>query len=95
MSFYVYLIITSNSKKKLSYVGYTTDLKKRLKLHNTSKGAKFTRGKNWLLVYKKRYKSKSIALKEEYRLKKDKKKRNKIKNDYIKKNFVKDEINKN
>ncbi len=83
--FYVYLIITFDTKKILSYVGYTTDLNKRLKLHNTSKGAKFTRGKKWSLVFKKSYKSKSRALKEEYRLKKDIKKRNKIKNDYIKK----------
>ena len=57
----------------------TNDLKKRISLHNSSKGAKYTRGKKWLLAYKKSYNSKSKALKEEYRLKKDKKKREKIK----------------
>mgnify|MGYP001183862019 CR=1 FL=1 len=86
MSFYVYLIVTFDLNKILSYVGYTIDLKKRLKLHNSSKGAKFTRGKKWLLAYKKGYKSKSKALKEEYSLKKDRKRRNKIKNEFIYKN---------
>ena len=62
-----------------SYVGMTNNLTKRINLHNLSKGAKYTRGKKWYLAYKKSYNSKSKALKEEYRLKKDKKKREKIK----------------
>ncbi len=71
MRFFVYLIIAKNNNNKLiSYVGYTSNLKNRLKLHNTSKGAKFTRGRNWVLAYKKAYNSKSIAMKYEYRLKK-------------------------
>ncbi len=32
--------------RNISYVGYTKNLKNRLRLHNSSKGAKFTRGKN-------------------------------------------------
>ena len=70
----------------ISYVGYTVDVKNRLKLHNTSKGAKFTKGRKWILIYKKEFKSKSEALKEEYKLKKDYKLRSKLKLDYIKKN---------
>ena len=57
----------------------TKDLDKRIALHNSAKGAKYTKGKKWHLAYKKSYNSKSKALKEEYRLKKDKKKREKIK----------------
>ena len=57
----------------------TKDLDRRITLHNFSKGAKYTKGKKWLIAYKKSYNSKSKALKEEYRLKKDKKKREKIK----------------
>ena len=68
----------------ISYVGYTNNLKKRLILHNLSKGAKFTRGRKWKLVYSKKFLSKSIALKEEFKLKKDYKLRNKIKEKYIK-----------
>ena len=67
----------------ISYVGYTNNLKNRIKLHNNSKGAKFTKGKKWKLIYKKKYSSKSLAMKEEYSLKKDKKRRNKIKFNYI------------
>ena len=69
--FYVYLIVTKNNNKLISYVGYTNNLEKRLKLHNQSKGAKFTRGRLWKLIYFKRYKSRIKALKEEYRLKKN------------------------
>ena len=55
-------------------------------MHNMSKGAKFTRGREWILIYKKEYKSKSEALKQEYKLKKDYKKRNIIKTNFLKKN---------
>jgi len=83
MSYYVYLIATKKNNKIISYVGYTKNLKNRLTLHNNSKGAKFTRGRNWKIVYSKKYKNKIKAMKEEYILKKDKKLRNslKLKND--------------
>ena len=80
MSFYVYLICAKNNRNSLiSYVGYTNDIKKRISLHNSSKGAKFTRGKKWQLLYKKRFASKSKAMKYEYVLKKDNTKRKDIK----------------
>ena len=81
--FYVYLIVTNNSDRLISYVGYTNNLSKRIKLHNNSKGAKFTKGRNWKLIYYKKYKTKNEALKEEYKLKKDYKLRSKIKQNYI------------
>ena len=84
MIFSVYLIISNKNKKYLSYVGYTNNLKKRLLLHNSSKGAKFTKGKKWKLIYSKDYSSKSIAMKEEYKLKKNLKLRKLIKEKYIK-----------
>jgi len=80
---FVYLIITQNEHNIVSYVGYTNNLKKRLNLHNLSKGAKFTRGRKWRLIYSKKYSNKSIALKEEFKLKKDYKLRNIIKEKYI------------
>jgi len=85
MRFYVYLIISKKFNKYTSYVGYAKNVKKRVDLHNKSKGAKFTKGKNWILAYTKSYKNKSIAMKEEYKLKKNFKLRNKIKKDFIKK----------
>ena len=72
MPYFVYLIITEDvSKKSLSYVGYTGNIKKRLNMHNSGKGAKFTRGKKWKLVYYEQYDSKSDAMKKEYKLKKN------------------------
>jgi putative endonuclease len=83
MDFFVYLLITKNKKSYISYVGFTNNINKRLKLHNTGKGAKFTRGRKWTLIYKKRYKSKSIAMKEEYKLKNNRKMRILLKTEYI------------
>ena len=72
MPYFVYLIVSKlKNKKKLSYVGYSKDLKKRLSLHNSGKGAKFTRGNKWKLVYYEKHDSKSDAMKNEYKLKKD------------------------
>ena len=79
------MILTKINGRLISYVGYTKDLKKRLTLHNTSKGAKFTKGKKWKIIYSKRYNSKSMAMKNEYLLKKNFKKRNVIKSKYINK----------
>ena len=79
MKYFVYLLVSKKDSKFSSYVGMIKDLKKRINLHNSSKGAKYTKGKKWILAYKKSYNSKSKALKEEYSLKKDKKKREKIK----------------
>jgi len=81
---FVYLIITQNKRNIVSYVGYTNNLKKRLNLHNLSNLAKFTRGRKWKLIFSKKFSNKSIALKEEFKLKKDYKLRNKIKERYIK-----------
>jgi len=77
------MILTKINDKYVSYVGYTKNLKNRLRLHNSSKGAKFTRGKKWKVIYSKRYDSKSKAMKNEYLLKKDKKKRDIIKSKFI------------
>ena len=79
MTFYVYLIVSKVKNKTISYVGYTNNLNKRLTLHNSNKGAKFTKGKTWKLVYYEKYDSKSEAMKEEYNLKKNYYLRNKLK----------------
>ena len=84
MIFYVYLIVTKNKNRLISYVGYTNNLKKRVKLHNDSKGAKFTKGRLWKLAYYQTYKTKSVALKQEYKLKKDYNLRSRIKKKYLK-----------
>ena len=77
-------MLKSLSRNSVTYVGYTNNLKKRINLHNTNKGAKFTRGRNWILAYSKKYISKSVAMREEYKLKKNVKLRNKIKSKFNK-----------
>ena len=77
------MLLTKHSGKFISYVGYTNNLKNRLSLHNSSKGAKFTKGKKWEIIYSKKYPNKSKAMKDEYKLKKDYKLRNKIKSKFI------------
>ena len=81
--FFVYLIVSKFKKKTISYVGYTNNLKKRLAMHNLSKGAKFTRGRKWKMIYKETYNTKSEAIKAEYKLKKNYLFRKKIKDKFL------------
>ena len=78
MDYWVYML-KSIEKKPVTYVGHTKDLKNRLKLHNAGKGAKFTRGRKWTLIYEEKLKSKKMAISREYFVKNNKKIRKKIK----------------
>ena len=59
-------------------MGYTNNLSLRLNKHNSNKGAKATRGLKWKIIYKRKFITKKTAMSYEYRLKKDKMKRNMI-----------------
>ena len=83
MNYYVYLLLAKSKKTHISYVGYTSNLINRLKKHNSSNGAKFTKGRKWKIIYSKSYCNKLTALKEEYKLKKNYKKRKIIKEKYL------------
>ena len=83
--YYVYLLVSKIKNKTISYVGYTNDLNKRIKLHNNSKGAKFTRGRFWKLLYSEKYKTKKEAILRECYIKKNRKLRNLIKKNTWKK----------
>ena len=78
MNYFVYML-KSLGKQSVTYVGYTNDLKKRINLHNTNRGAKFTRGRKWKLIYKEKLDSKKEAISREYYIKKNRTFRNKIK----------------
>ena len=82
MTYFVYMLKCITSAKKRTYVGYTKNLKDRLIKHNTNKGAKYTKSNNWVIIYKKKFLSKSKAMSYEYNLKHDRKKRLKIYNSY-------------
>ena len=83
MHHFVYMLESQNSNP-VTYVGYTNNIKNRLNLHNNNKGAKFTKGRKWRIIFKKIFKTKSKALKYEYFLKKNKILRDSIKSKYIK-----------
>ncbi|WP_066074682.1 GIY-YIG nuclease family protein [Neobacillus soli] len=52
------------------YGGYTTNLERRIKLHNEGKGAKYTRGRGPVkLVFSRGYDNKGDALRAEYQFK--------------------------
>lgn len=58
------------------YTGYTNDVEKRVEVHNSGKGAKYTRSRLPVkLVFYKRVDSKSTGLKLEARIKKLSKKK--------------------
>ena len=80
------MLMSKYKHRILSYVGYTNNIKKRIKDHNSSKGAKYTRGKKWIIIYKKSYITKSLAMKNEYKLKNDRNLRNKLKYNFLKNN---------
>ena len=82
MSYFVYLIGNYKKSRFTTYVGYTNNIKKRLILHNKGKGAKFTRGKTWKLMYFERYKTKREAILREYYIKRNRSFRNLLKNRY-------------
>ena len=72
-------MLKSLGKESVTYVGYTRDIEKRIKLHNSNKGAKFTRGRKWKLIYKEKLNSKKEAISREYYIKHNRTLRNKIK----------------
>ena len=82
MNYHVYMLI-SLSRKPVTYVGYTNNLKKRITLHNMSKGAKFTKGRKWKLIYKEKHSSKKEAISREYYIKNNRTLRKKIKNENL------------
>ena len=82
MNFFVYVVRNRQKGKSITYVGYTNNLKRRLELHNSGKGAKFTKGRYWKLIYSEKYKTKKEAMRREYYIKKNRKFRKLIKKLY-------------
>ena len=83
MFYYVYMLKSTTANTNKTYVGYTNNLELRLNKHNSNKGAKSTKGYKWLLIYSKKFKSKSAAMSFEYKLKKNRTARKKILHNFI------------
>ena len=82
MSHFVYVIGNYQNSKFTTYVGHTGNLNKRLNLHNKGKGAKFTRGRTWKIIYSEKFLTKKEAISREYYIKKNRKFRNLLKKKY-------------
>ena len=51
MDCFVYVLGTRSKNRHLTYVGWTNDVARRLKQHNSGKGARTTRGRVWVLLH--------------------------------------------
>lgn len=64
---YVYILQCSDGTL---YTGYTVNVERRIKLHETGKGAKYTRGRGpFKLLHEESFSTKSEALQREYEIK--------------------------
>ena len=71
MAFFVYILGYEGHGPNRTYVGWTTDLDRRLGEHNAGVGARFTRGNKWSLLYAERHLSRQEAMSREWYLKRD------------------------
>jgi putative endonuclease len=72
MACYVYVLGSETGREFRTYVGWTIDLDRRLRQHNSGAGAKSTRGRFWILLYAERYRARNVAMSREWHLKRDK-----------------------
>lgn len=73
MAAFVYIIGTEFRGRWRTYVGWTTDLERRLAAHNAGTGARSTRGRSWQLLYAERLSTRPEAMSREWHLKRDRK----------------------
>ena len=78
MGCFVYVLGTRTKDRHLTYVGWTSDVARRLAQHNSGKGARTTRGRAWVLLHSERCKSKRAAMSREWHLKRDRAFRKKL-----------------
>ena len=78
MSCFVYILGAVSGARALTYVGWTTDLSRRLEQHNNGIGARSTRGRQWTLLYSENCNGKRHAMSREWHLKRDRAFRKKL-----------------
>lgn len=65
-----HLVYILKCKDDSLYTGYTNNLKRRLKMHQEGKGAKYTRGRGpFQVVYTEKFATKQEALRREFQIK--------------------------
>jgi putative endonuclease len=70
---FVYVLGSTMRGRPLTYVGWTVDVEQRLAKHNAGTGARFTRGRRWVLLHSEKLPSKRAAMSREWHLKRDRK----------------------
>ncbi len=78
MRCFVYVLGSRGRGGPRTYVGWTTDLARRLAAHNAGTGARSTRGRRWILLYAERHATRQEAMSREWRLKRDRKFRKRL-----------------
>jgi putative endonuclease len=78
MDCFVYVLGTSTKNRHLTYVGWTNNVTRRLAKHNTGKGARTTRGRNWVLLHSEWFATRREAMSREWHLKRDRAFRKKL-----------------
>ncbi len=73
MDCFVYILGSDGKGGLRTYVGWTTDLERRLGEHNGGTGARSTRGRTWTLLYAECYRTRGEAMSREWHLKRDRK----------------------
>jgi putative endonuclease len=71
LSCFVYVLGCAADGRVRTYVGWTTDLERRLARHNAGTGARSTRGRTWVLLYAERYMTRAEAMSREWHLKRN------------------------
>lgn len=73
MPSFVYVLGCQTQHRHLTYVGWTTDVARRLGQHNGGSGARSTRGRVWVLLHIEKFRTRRQAMSREWFLKRDRK----------------------
>ena len=73
MTCFTYVLGSEKNGVVRTYVGWTTDLERRLNEHNAGTGARSTRGHQWVLLHSESFETQKEAMSREWYLKRDRK----------------------
>ena len=71
MDCFVYVLGSSRGSRRVTYVGWSNDVMRRLARHNAGKGARTTRGSAWVLLHSEWFPTRREAMSREWHLKRD------------------------
>ena len=71
MECFVYVLGSWRKDGYRTYVGWTTNLDRRIARHNAGTGARSTRGRVWVLLYAEQHPTRREAMSREWHLKRD------------------------